>query len=134
KWADKKFKIEHYDVGLEPNTKTTLSQLIAVDPRGDRYKVGLIDDEVVFEKIVIGPMATGSAVIASSERMAEIETQHRKMAGLDMEMYGIYKAAELSATKPMFFGAKAVVDLADNSKGDKYHEYGAILSARFVVD
>jgi adenosylhomocysteine nucleosidase len=134
KWADEKFKIEHYDVSLELNTKTFLSQLIAIDPRGDKYKTGLIEDEVIFQKMILGPMATGSAVIASAERMAEIEAQHRKIVGLDMEMYGVYKAAELSSNKPIFFGAKTVVDLADNAKGDKYHEYGSILSARFTID
>jgi adenosylhomocysteine nucleosidase len=133
KWAGDKFKIEHYDVSLEPNTKTFLSQLIATEPRGDRFKAGLIEDEVVFERMIVGPMATGSAVIASIERMAEIEAQHRKIAGLDMEMYGLYKAAELSISKPVFFGAKVVVDLADSAKGDKYHEYGSILSARFAL-
>jgi adenosylhomocysteine nucleosidase len=54
------------------------------------------------------------------------------MAGLDMEMYGVYKAVELSSKNPI--GAKTVADLADNAKADKYHEYGSILSARFVVD
>jgi adenosylhomocysteine nucleosidase len=44
KWADDKFKIEHYDVSLDINTKTSLSQLIAVDVRGDKYKIGLMED------------------------------------------------------------------------------------------
>ncbi len=66
--------------------------------------------------------------------MQDIGAQHRKMAGLDMEMYGVYKAAELSSGNPLFFGAKTVVDLADSAKGDTYHEYGSILSARFVLD
>jgi adenosylhomocysteine nucleosidase len=80
------------------------------------------------------PLATGSAVIASTERMGEINLQHRKMAGLDMELYGVYKAADLSALDPVFFGAKTVVDVGDAHKGDTYHEYGSVLSARFVVE
>ena len=134
KWADAGFKIEHYDVALQPTVRTTLDQLIAQDVKGSKYKEGLLEDPVRFESIVIAPMSTGSAVIASRDRMEEVGTQHRKMAGLVMEMYGLYKAAELSARNLMFFGAKTVVDLANSAKGDTYHEYGSILSARFVLD
>jgi nucleoside phosphorylase len=134
KWAGDKFKIEHYDIGIDAAVKTALSQMIASDDTGKKYKNELLEDAIVFEKIVPAPMATGSAVIASAERMAQIEEQHRKMAALDMEMYGVYKAADLSARRPLFFGVKTVVDLADSAKGDVYHEYGSVLSARFVVD
>ena len=82
----------------------------------------------------MAPMATGSAVIASSERLATIQEQHRKIAAIDMEMYGVLKASRLSAVNPIAFGAKTIVDLADSAKGDRYHEYGSILSARFVLD
>ena len=134
KWADAGFKMEHYDVALQATVRTILDQLIASDVKGAKYKEGLLEDSIRFESIVIAPMSTGSAVIASSERMEQVGTQHRKMAGVDMEMYGVYKAAELSAQNLVFFGAKTVVDLANNSKGDTYHEYGSILSARFVLD
>ena len=55
------------------------------------------------------------------------------MAGLEMEMYGVYKAAELSTVSPLFFGAKTVVDIADNKKGDALHVYGSVVSARSVA-
>jgi adenosylhomocysteine nucleosidase len=134
KWADTGFKIEHYDIALKPKVRTSLNQLIAFDLTGTKYKEGLLEDPIRFEKLVIAPMSTGSTVIASKERMEEIGSQHRKMAGLDMEMYGVYTAAELSASQITVFGAKTVVDLADNAKGDKFHEYGSVLSARFVLD
>jgi nucleoside phosphorylase/CheY-like chemotaxis protein len=134
KWSETGFKIEHYDVPISAEVRTTLSQIIALDPKGTRYKENLIEDPIVFESIIVAPMSTGSAVVASAERMQDIGAQHRKMAALDMEMYGVYKAAELSSGNPLFFGAKTVVDLADSAKGDTYHEYGSILSARFVLD
>ena len=34
----------------------------------------------------------------------------------------------------IFFAAKSVVDMADEDKDDRYHEYGCILAARFVVE
>jgi adenosylhomocysteine nucleosidase len=133
KWSDNAFKIEHYDIGIDADVKTTLNQLILADPKGKGIKDELIEDEVLFKSIVIEPMATGSAVIASRSRMGEIEKQHRKMAALDMETYGVYRAAALSASTPLFFGAKMVVDNGDGDKGDRYHEYGCVVSARFVV-
>jgi adenosylhomocysteine nucleosidase len=134
KWADTGFKIEHYDVPLIPHVRTTLSQLIAKDEKGANLKVGLMDDPVKFESLVIAPMSTGSAVIASKDRLDEIGEQHRKMAALDMEMYGVYKSAEQAPKKLQYFGVKTVVDLADSAKGDTYHEYGSILSARFAIE
>jgi nucleoside phosphorylase/CheY-like chemotaxis protein len=134
KWSNDGFKIEHYDVCLEVNARTILSQLIGRLGKGADYKKDLLEDPVVFQSIKIAPMATGSAVIADSDRVAMIREQHRKIAAIDMEMYGVYKAAQLSAINPIVFGAKTVVDLADSTKGDQYHEYGAILSARFVLD
>ena len=134
KWATDGFKIEHYDACIEINTRTILSQIIDRIGKGMDLKKGLIEDAVVFQAIKLAPMATGSAVIADANGLEMIQEQHRKIAALDMEMYGVYKAAQLSAVNPIVFGAKTVVDLADSSKGDRYHEYGSILSARFVLE
>jgi adenosylhomocysteine nucleosidase len=133
KWAADGFKIEHYDVGLDVNTNTLISQFINRIGKGLELKKDLLEEDVVFREIKIAPMATGSAVIADAKRLKDIKVQHRKIAALDMEMYGVYKAAQLSAVNPIVFGAKTVVDRADSAKGDKYHEFGAILAARFVL-
>lgn len=51
-----------------------------------------------------------------------------------MEMYSVFRASAQSYdSSAVFFGAKTVVDLADENKSDKYHQYGCILSARFVA-
>jgi nucleoside phosphorylase len=82
----------------------------------------------------IVPFASGSAVVASTDRIKEIADQHRKMAGIDMEMYGVYKSLKLSCRPEiMFFGVKTVVDFADEQKSDNLHNYGAIVSSRFAV-
>lgn len=60
--------------------------------------------------------------------------QHRKMAGLKMEMYAIYKAAEQSNANPLFFGTKCVVDMGDKIKSDDYHLPSSTVSARYVVE
>lgn len=134
KWSEDGFKIEHYDVSLETNIKTTISQFFAEDKLGHKYKKDLPQTELNSQQITIAPFTSGSSVIASDEKLADIGIQHRKVAGLDMEMYGVYQACELSSSKPLFFGAKTVVDLANSNKGDEYHEAGSVLSARFVSD
>lgn len=133
KWSDDGFKMEHYDVPLDADVGTVLSQMIAEDRKGSDLKKGLLEDAIVFEEMSIAPFASGSSVIASGERMLEIKSQHRKATGLDMEMYGVYQAARLSHHKPITFGVKAVVDVGDHKKSDAFHEYGCVLSARFVV-
>ena len=84
--------------------------------------------------LTLSPTTSGSAVISNEEAMSQIGTQHRKVAGLDMEMFSILQAASNSIQKPLFFGAKTVVDLGDTHKDSTLHTPGAALSARFVVD
>jgi adenosylhomocysteine nucleosidase len=76
---------------------------------------------------------TGSAVIASEKRLESVKQQHRKVSGLDMEVYGFHRAVELSGQKIHAFSAKVVVDKADEAKGDSLHEYGCVVSAGFVM-
>jgi adenosylhomocysteine nucleosidase len=134
KWAKNQFKTEHYETPMDPLVRTEISQIIAEDEHGDKIKKSVAGGPAGNQKIVIAPMSTGSAVVASAERVDAIKEQNnRKMAGIEMEMYGIYRAAQASTSRPIFFGAKTVVDLADDAKGDQYHEYGCILSAKFVV-
>jgi adenosylhomocysteine nucleosidase len=135
KWAGDTFKLEHYDIALENDVRSKLSQFIERRSPFEDHKRNLHHDaQVLGQPVALKPTVTGSAVIASEERIDEIKAQHRKLGGLDMEMYGLYRARELSISKPICFGAKTVVDLADSAKGDAFHTYGAVLSARFIVD
>jgi adenosylhomocysteine nucleosidase len=133
KWSDNKFKIEPYAASIKPTFRTHINQIIAADRLGHALKSDLGFDELRSEEIIIAPLATGSAVIASKEYLERVAEQHRKVAGIEMEMYGVYKAAELATAPPLFFGAKTVVDMGDSKKGDTLHVYGSILSARFTA-
>ena len=84
---------------------------------------------------LIGPMASGSAVIAEQQRIEHIQVQHRKVVALDMETFGLfYSAHESRGRLEHFFCVKAVVDLADENKGDDFHEYGSRASAIAVTE
>lgn len=134
KWTGTGFKMEPYGVQLENDTKIFLSQMIQEDTTGKLIKKGLPFEELRSKPIILGPVGSGSAVISDAKKMIRIGNQHRKMAGVEMEMYAIYQAAQLSDFNPIFFGAKVVSDQADDDKSDAYQEYGSTLSARFIIE
>jgi nucleoside phosphorylase len=83
----------------------------------------------------IGPIASGSAVVADQSMVDRIKGQHRKLLGIDMEIYGsYYSAAHASMPKPACFALKGVSDFADAEKGDKLQAYAAYVSARVLFE
>ena len=83
----------------------------------------------VQSRALLSVFASGSAVIASQERLAAVAQQHRKVGAIDMEAFGFHRAVELSGHKVHVFTAKVIVDSADSKKSDDLHQYGCYLSA-----
>ena len=84
-------------------------------------------------RVVIGPVASGSAVLADGEVVHEIKAQHRDLIGIEMEVYGMYSAAySASQPQPLAFALKAVCDFADPNKGDNHQRYAAYTSANVL--
>lgn len=83
-----------------------------------------------------GPVGCGSAVLADYSIVEDIiENQQRTLLGIEMEIYGIYSAANSAPEpKPIFFAVKSVCDHADNQKNDTYQKYSAFTSARVVQE
>ncbi|WP_411723509.1 hypothetical protein [Loktanella salsilacus] len=84
-------------------------------------------------EVVFGPVASGSVVVASSAVVAKIESQQRKVVGIEMEIAAIFTACTYSSVKPMFFAAKAVVDFADAAKSDFVHAQASRLAAKYIL-
>jgi len=82
-------------------------------------------------KIVFGPVASGSVVVASTKEIARIEAQQRKVVGVEMEIAAFLAACSYSRVKPKAFAAKSVVDFADADKD--VHSIASIASAQYVV-
>lgn len=81
-------------------------------------------------KMHLGPVASGSYVIANTETLAEIKKHQRKLLGVEMETYGVYYAAEHSPkAQTKAISIKSVTDYGDGEKNDKYHKYAAYTSA-----
>lgn len=135
KWLEDAFEAEPYQVSIPQDTRLAISQLLD-DPTllrslEEGYTGSHRPAQVTMPKLAV--FTSGSAVIASEERLDSVKQQHRRVAGLDMEVFGFHRAAEMSGLKLHAFSAKVVVDKANESKGDTLHEYGSVLSAKFTV-
>ena len=84
--------------------------------------------------VYIGPIASGSSVVANSEVLTkQIHSQQRKTAGLDMEAYAVaYAAAHAPAPRPTALIVKSVCDYADAKKSDRYQRFAAYTAAEFA--
>jgi nucleoside phosphorylase len=84
-------------------------------------------------KLLLGPIATGAAVVADADYLETILSQNRKVIGIEMEIYGLYSAVEnTTGIKPKVFALKSVCDFADVDKDDDYQKYCAYMSANVL--
>ncbi len=135
KWASDGFQQEPYQVPTDHLTLTNLKALI----NGDDL-IGLLEEGFGGERPptsavpAVGVFTSGSAVIADQQHMKQIADIHRKVDALDMEVFAVQRAAELSPHKPPCICAKTVVDLCDKEKSDNFHLYGSYISAKFLIE
>ncbi|MEZ8473752.1 hypothetical protein AB6C60_07685 [Vibrio cyclitrophicus] len=130
------FQIEPHQLSISPKI-VPFFELLSSDRRyffelHDSYKG---DKPAHAPKMLSGPVACGSSVIASGDFYEQIKKQNRKLIGLEMEAYGLYSACELAADpKPKYFCIKAVSDFADGSKSDSFQRYASHVSARTALE
>ena len=87
-----------------------------------------------YPKLIPAPMVSGSSVVASADIQKVFRGQHRKMAAIDMECYGLYYSCANhhgQATKVICI--KSVSDLADRAKDDNFHKYCSFISASVAL-
>jgi nucleoside phosphorylase len=134
KWSKNGFEIAPIQVPLPAGTRSIIDQVIGRDDFARYLEAGVPADEARPARrsaAMLAPVATGSAVIADARRLEHIQKQHRKIAALDMETFGLYFVAhETQASIEHFFSVKCVVDFADSEKVDDLHSYGCTVSAR----
>lgn len=84
--------------------------------------------------VKIGPVASGSMVLSDGATIKSIQdVQHRKLLGVEMEIFGMYAAVNSSpCPRPKVFALKAVCDFGDSKKGDDYQTYAAYTSAKYL--
>ncbi|MFZ6681213.1 nucleoside phosphorylase [Undibacterium sp. Tian12W] len=135
KWANDGFRQEPYQVKIDHLVDTMLKAM--ADEPG--FLAALEKDfdgahrAYTRSDVLPGIFTSGSAVIAQEKFMGQVASFHRKVHALDMEIYAVQRAAELSPRKPACICAKTVVDLGLEDKDDKLHPYGSYISAKFII-
>lgn len=83
----------------------------------------------------LGPVASGSAVVANDEIVGKIRGLNESIVGVDMESFGFYYACRRThVRKPAFVCMKAVADHSNGNKGDEYHATCSEISANAVAE
>ncbi|MEH2480635.1 nucleoside phosphorylase/CheY-like chemotaxis protein [Nitrobacteraceae bacterium AZCC 2146] len=76
-----------------------------------------------------GMVVSGSSVIADSAQIDEIIKRHPSAVGLEMELYGVFTAAQKCVGRPPgVLGIKGVADFGDGAKHKHIQAYASILS------
>ncbi len=84
-------------------------------------------------RLHVGPVGAADQVIDDADRVLEIQRNWRKLIGVEMETYGVYRAChEAPDPKPRFVSFKSVCDFAAE-KSDSWQEYAAYTAAEFAV-
>lgn len=82
--------------------------------------------------VLVGPMASGAAVLATNDAMQPITAQNREVLGVEMEAYAVMASADFACKPaPIPIAIKSVCDYADAEKNDKWQSYAAYTSAAF---
>jgi len=117
------------DVGFQARP-TVIPQLETIRP----YVEAAVASSENQTHVHIGPMATGTAVVATQHiRDRQVLSQYEHTRALDMEAYAVaYAAAHAPAPKPTSIIIKSVCDFADSRKDDRFQKFAACTSAEFA--
>lgn len=130
------FKIEPNMIQCSDMAESTVIDFIKQGYNGDIIKENWHGDMIRTAPMAFcGPIASGSSVVASKEKINEIkDNQHRKVIGLEMESYGLYYACRQSSHRPLdYLMIKGVSDRADLQKNDSFRHYASYTSAQFAL-
>lgn len=129
----REFLPDPYPIGINPRLRSVLKkyatrQDVFADIRS-KWK-GKLPPQA--NKVHVGPLGAADQVIDDAARMLEIQKSWRKLIGVEMEAYGVYRAChESPEPKPRFASFKSVCDFAAE-KSDSWQEYAAFLAASFA--
>lgn len=132
KWIADGFQSDAYQEGISESLKTDLSMFFKNNPNilsELEQNITGIDRPSKMKRPEMAIFSSGSAVVASKKQMEKIKEQHRKVKGIDMEIFAFHRCMNLIGGEIQSFSCKVVVDKADEQKDDRLHSYGCALSA-----
>lgn len=129
----REFLPDPYPIGLNPRLRSLLHKYSRNhDVLSDIRKAWLGAAPAPSNKVFLGPLGAADQVIDDESRVLEIQRNWRKLIGVEMETYGVYRACHESPDpKPRFVSFKAVCDFAAE-KTDSWQEYAAFVAAEFA--
>lgn len=142
-WGSGKFRITDKGTAFEPAPeqlslnafiRTRIKALSQNSAALDRVRSEWTGDAIgTVLHLHLAPMASGASVLADGVHSSLIQSQQRKVVGIDMEAYAIFAVADESPKPlPTPFVIKGIVDYADGKKSDSHHAYAAYVSANLL--
>ena len=131
----REFLPDPYPIGLNPRLRSVLHKYHGQHPVftsiRKRWNGPLPKQE---NRLHVGPLGAADQVIDDPSRIDEIQKNWRKLIGVEMETYGVYRACEEAPEpKPRVVSFKAVCDFAAQ-KTDPWQGYAAFVAAEFAVE
>jgi nucleoside phosphorylase len=130
----REFQPDPYPIGLNPRLRSVLQKYrgnhsVFTEIRGRWHGTAPQGTN----RLHVGPVGAADQVIDDATRVLEIQKNWRKLIGVEMETYGVYRAVhESPEPKPRVVSFKAVCDFAAE-KSDSWQEYAAFVAAEFAV-
>jgi nucleoside phosphorylase len=129
------FALDPHPILADPSISSRIDQLASDQGFWVSLMRGWAVPTEVIPRLHSAPMGSGAAVLADGEFAGRVRAQQRKALGIDMEVYGLYCAAEYAGLpRPLVFSMKAVCDFADEQKSDSQQHYAAYMSANAVKE
>lgn len=88
---------------------------------------------VNFPRVHFGTFAIGEKVVGDSEFLDSLKSIHSKFIGIEMESYGVARAAFTAPENPGFLAIRGVCDFADEHKDERWHAYACSSAAAFTI-
>ena len=128
------FQPDPYPIGLNARLRSVLQKHRGADSLFHTIRSRWAGKKPLGDnRLHVGPLGAADQVIDDAERVVEIQRNWRKLIGVEMETYGVYRAChEAPEPKPRFVSFKAVCDFA-SEKSDSWQEYASFVSAEFAV-
>jgi nucleoside phosphorylase len=131
----REFLPDPYPIGINARLRSVLQKYASnkevFDGIRSRWKGDLPQAP---NRLHIGPLGAADQVIDDPNRVLEITKNWRKLVGVEMETYAVYRACyESPDPKPRAVSFKAVCDFAAE-KTDSWQLYAAFMAAQFTCD
>ncbi len=131
----REFQPDPYPIGLNPRLRSVLLKYVRPTPLLDqicRRWSGHVPASP--NRLHVGPVGAADQVIDDASRVLEIQKNWRKLIGVEMETYGVYRAAnEAPEPRPRVVSFKSVCDFAAE-KSDNWQDYAAFVAAEFAFE